>query len=565
MDITVSGHEPDNERPANNSASSSRALVVSGPAFIEGEFTELTEKEGFLRRLFSKATRDAIFERGKDMAAGAAITTAARLGSVAVVGGAGLTGLPLIMVGGVAAGVARTAWTIHKDRKAHALETGEKLSFWQWALKNDLTKKDDEGNDVLVSNRSKYLLSLSTSTAFATLGSSFMTYALPKIEEYAAPVLEKTQAFLAPVVEKVKEAEILSTIGASLSSAVTAVSDKSSELFSSGAEKVRAVGSSLSSAFSTASGWFGFGQPELAAEAAPVADKTDASPKSWEELLAGGPREMPTFIREALEQPSASADGLTPHTPDAIQERIDQAHAAAAEAAAPTPAPAPAITEYQVKRGDNLWKIAQSQYGIKDPTEIRSAVEAITAANDMTAAQASRLSIGQVLKLPEDASALAAAAEVTPPPVISDYEVKRGDSLWKIAQSHYGLKSASEIQSAVETIAATNNMTAAQARSLDIGQVIKLPDSPAPVAGQSKMDWTAAASTTPAATASADPIGDLIATLPAADAPAKLPQDATLKVVWSQNADGRIEGLVENPPSWLKDGMKVEVPVAYIK
>lgn len=76
---------------------------------------------------------------------------------------------------------------------------------------------------------------------------------------------------------------------------------------------------------------------------------------------------------------------------------------------------------------------------------------------------------------------------------VAEYTVERGDNLWKIAQSYYGLDDPKHIKQAVETIAAANNMTeGVQANRLNVGQVIKLPDSPtAPAEGQAGLNWAA--------------------------------------------------------------------------
>lgn len=75
---------------------------------------------------------------------------------------------------------------------------------------------------------------------------------------------------------------------------------------------------------------------------------------------------------------------------------------------------------------------------------------------------------------------------------VAEYTVERGDNLWKIAQSYYGLEDPKHIQQAVETIAAANGMSeGVQANRLSIGQVIKLPDSPTPVEGQAGLNWAA--------------------------------------------------------------------------
>ncbi len=75
-------------------------------------------------------------------------------------------------------------------------------------------------------------------------------------------------------------------------------------------------------------------------------------------------------------------------------------------------------------------------------------------------------------------------------PGSTDYTVARGDNLWKIAQEFYGLEKNADIQKAVETIARANGLSeGANANHIDIGQVLKLPDSP--TSEGPDLDWAA--------------------------------------------------------------------------
>lgn len=478
-------------------------ITAQGPMLNEShgddKNVEVPAKKGFLRRLFGHVTKKEVI---KDIAAGAGITLGVRWGSVFVLGGVGLTGLPLIATSAVAASVARTAWTIHKDRKTHALETGETMSFLQWATRVE-TKKDAEGQDIRSSNLRKYMVSLGVSTAGAALGSYAVTDLMPRATEYLAPAMEKISSFTASLMDKISNSTMLSSVFGFVSGF-------------SGGTKTDAV---LTSGPATT--------------VTPATSQPDVALKSWDELLANGPRELPTYVREILDTPAPAAEAAastatettpaaTPAPGDAIQRRIEDAHAMVAET--------------------------------NNPIQQRI----------------------------EEAHAVTATpSPVVPSAEVTEYEVKRGDNLWNIAEDHYGLKSAKDIQSAVETIAAANNMSdGVQANSLSVGQVIQLPESPAPVPGQAKLDWAAldgaSASGTPAtasAVVSSDTLGDFIAGLPAESTPAPpapvvpaaVPNGATLQVTWSQNADGTIEGVVANPPSWLKPGMQVDVPMVNIR
>ena len=95
------------------------------------------------------------------------------------------------------------------------------------------------------------------------------------------------------------------------------------------------------------------------------------------------------------------------------------------------------INTYIVKKGDNLYKIAQ-QYN--------TTVNELIMLNNLTS---SALSIGQILKIPQK--------------VFNTYVVKSGDSLYKIAQQY---------NTTVNELISLNNLTST---SLSIGQILKLP------------------------------------------------------------------------------------------
>ena len=109
--------------------------------------------------------------------------------------------------------------------------------------------------------------------------------------------------------------------------------------------------------------------------------------------------------------------------------------------ASTTPIPPSSSTiEYTVKSGDSLWAIA-SRYN--------TTVDAIKDLNNLTT---NTLQIGQVLKIPNTSNNS-----------YTEYIVKSGDSLWKIA---------SQYNTTVDAIKSLNNLTT---NTLQIGQVLRIP------------------------------------------------------------------------------------------
>ena len=93
----------------------------------------------------------------------------------------------------------------------------------------------------------------------------------------------------------------------------------------------------------------------------------------------------------------------------------------------PSPSPNPGTVQYVVKAGDSLWRIAKN-YG--------TTVEAIRKANNLTG---DLIRVGQVLSIP--------VAETQP---YTEYTVKAGDSLWRIANQY---------NTTVETLMTLNGLT----------------------------------------------------------------------------------------------------------
>jgi nucleoid-associated protein YgaU len=124
-----------------------------------------------------------------------------------------------------------------------------------------------------------------------------------------------------------------------------------------------------------------------------------------------------------------------------------------------------------VEKGDNLWKIAEKQYG--------SGYNWVDIAKENGLKNAGQIEVGQELKLPKTAvimpekvmvaSASATTMEKAEPATITgdSYTVAKGDHLWSIAVAAYG-----DGYKWVE-IAKANEI--AHPNYIEVGQVLKLP------------------------------------------------------------------------------------------
>lgn len=102
----------------------------------------------------------------------------------------------------------------------------------------------------------------------------------------------------------------------------------------------------------------------------------------------------------------------------------------------------PSQNIYTVQKGDSLWAIA-NKYG--------TTVDSIKSANNLTS---NNLSIGQTLIIPTESNQI--TNQIT-------YNVKKGDSLWAIANRY---------DTTVEKIKSTNNLSS---NTLSIGQILIIP------------------------------------------------------------------------------------------
>lgn len=127
--------------------------------------------------------------------------------------------------------------------------------------------------------------------------------------------------------------------------------------------------------------------------------------------------------------------------------------------------PAKLAETYTVVKGDNLWKVAESQYG--------SGYNWVDIAKENKLVNPGIITEGQVLKLPKVAvkeviKPAVASSTTTMPSISGDsYTVVKGDNLWNICVRAYsdGYK--------WTEVAKFNNLT--NPGYIEVGQVIKLP------------------------------------------------------------------------------------------
>jgi len=131
----------------------------------------------------------------------------------------------------------------------------------------------------------------------------------------------------------------------------------------------------------------------------------------------------------------------------------------------PQPEAVPAVApndfeDYTVKPGDNIWKIAQREYGLTETEDINPVVEDIKRLNNLSDEQADLIIPGQSLKLPVAGTPpqIEAPSMVSPLPVDIVHIVEGGDTLSKIAEEYYGLHRAEDIGKAVQEIAEANGI-----------------------------------------------------------------------------------------------------------
>lgn len=119
---------------------------------------------------------------------------------------------------------------------------------------------------------------------------------------------------------------------------------------------------------------------------------------------------------------------------------------------------------YEVKRGDNLWKIAEEKYN--------DGFAWTKIAKENNIKNPSILVVGQKLKMPKNEETTKIVSKVAEDKHIDngEYKVVRGDNLWKIAVKTYGDGYQwTKIWQANKSVIRNQNL-------LEIGMTIKLPN-----------------------------------------------------------------------------------------
>ena len=130
----------------------------------------------------------------------------------------------------------------------------------------------------------------------------------------------------------------------------------------------------------------------------------------------------------------------------------------------PTPAPEVLSTTdenktYTVKKGDNLWIIAQNQY--------QSGYNYIDIAKVNKIKDPNTIEVGQKLIIPDVKAKMISTTQIKTTINTDSYTVKKGDHLWKIAVSAYG------DGFAWSKIAKVNKIT--NPNLIEVGQKLQIP------------------------------------------------------------------------------------------
>lgn len=469
----------------------STLLNVTPDAELETE--EAVEKKGLLKRFFNRETL-------KDVAAGMVISGAARY---AFIGGGvlvGVSGLPIALGSALAAGVARTAWTVHKERKAYEAETGEKVSFMDWARK---LEHDEDGN-ITRDNSKKYRNALLASTAFATLGSTFMTYAVPHIEQWAAPVLDR-----------VMKSETVAAIGGFFAAAWKDI-----------------VGDTTPPAPA----------PTPKVDAETIARGTAAFEQMMKDHGVEYRAMTPEDVQRRIEEAHAAVNASPTISPDAIQRRVEEAHAAVTSVT-------PSVSSPILSISDKLSVLAQ------DP-DLSQRWQGVLARAVEGNAQAQKDVASALLngthgfdKNPTQAAELYRAA------ADAGNMQARADLAYMQFHGLGGIKA--DTRAALETLrenASGNRYVRTVLGNLTGENTLQR-------SATSEMQRAVEATVNPVSA----PVSSIAPVPVNVTAEGQIPDGATLDVTWNQNAEGVISGIVKNAPAWLRDGMVIDVPTVQVK
>lgn len=206
-------------------------------------------------------------------------------------------------------------------------------------------------------------------------------------------------------------------------------------------------------------------------------------PQPYEGYVATLTRRSSTRLAAAPKpEPKAAPAAAAAEPVLASAAESDEAPAPSVTLASATDAPTPAadalVETYEVRRGDTLWGIAR-QFGItvdalKEANKLGSArilagqklnVAVATASDAEPASEAAEAAAGMVAVAvaAEPASGPAEPPADPPAPVVTEYRVRPGDTLWEIARRH-GLT--------VEELQSANGLASAR---IVAGQTLELP------------------------------------------------------------------------------------------
>lgn len=202
----------------------------------------------------------------------------------------------------------------------------------------------------------------------------------------------------------------------------------------------------------------------------------------------------PTPATDTVQAPEKQPAETAPAPIEAASETVPEVN----QAATPAAPAAPAAPDVAPKAAPET--VQPEVPVIQQP--IQTAPAPVTAPPAAPAALNNAVSVTAPVPQHNDiAYTPANAVTAPPPPDYTEYEVKKGDSLWKIAKEHYGLTDNKAIQDAVDKIAfASGKGQGTDANRIHPGETLRLPDSPVKGENDSTLDWKALDAETKAGT-----------------------------------------------------------------